>query len=50
MEVSRLGVKLELQPPAYTTATVRPDPSRILDLRHSSLQHRILNAVSEVRD
>jgi len=26
MEVSRLGVELELQPPAYTTATATPDP------------------------
>jgi len=35
MEVSRLGVKLELQLPAYTTATVTPDPSCIYDLHHS---------------
>lgn len=31
MEVSRLGVKLELQQLAYTTATATPDPSRICD-------------------
>jgi len=32
MEVPRLGVKLELQLPAYTTATATPDPSCICDL------------------
>ena len=26
MEVPRLGVQLELWPPAYTTATATPDP------------------------
>ena len=26
MEVPKLGVQLELQPPAYTTATAMPDP------------------------
>ena len=40
MEVPRLGVQLELQLPAYTTAT--PDLSLICDLYHSSLQHRPL--------
>ena len=29
MEVSRLGLESELQLPSYTTATARPDPSRI---------------------
>ena len=29
MEVPRLGVKLELQLPAYTTATVTRDPSHV---------------------
>ena len=41
MEVPRLGVELELQLPAYTTAT--PDPSCICDLHYSSWQHWILN-------
>ena len=31
MEVGRLGVESELQPPAYTTATVTPDPSLAYD-------------------
>ena len=29
MEVPRLGVKLELELPAYTTATASPDPSLV---------------------
>ena len=37
MEVLRLGVELELQLPAYTTATAMQDPSRICDLH--SLTH-----------
>ena len=32
MEVPRLGVKLELEPPANATATAMPDPSRVGDL------------------
>ena len=35
-EVPRLGVKSELQLPAYTTITATPDPSHICDLYHSS--------------
>ena len=35
MEVPRLGVKLELQLPAYGTATATPDASCICDLHHS---------------
>ena len=31
MEVGRLGVESELQPPAYTTATATPDPSLAYD-------------------
>ena len=31
MEVPRLGVELELQLPAYTTATATWDPSRTCD-------------------
>ena len=37
MEVPRPGVELELQLPAYITATSMPDPSCICDLRHGSL-------------
>ena len=36
MEVLRLGVELELQLPAYTTATATRDPSCVWDLHHSS--------------
>ena len=47
MEVPGLGVKSELQPLAYTTATATPDPIRVCNLNHSSQQHRIL---SEAKD
>ena len=50
MEVSRLGVKSELQLPAYTTATATRDPSHVCDLPHNSPQHQILNPLIEVRD
>ena len=50
MEVPRLGVELELQLPAYATATAMPDPSHIFDLRHSLQQHQILNPLIEARD
>ena len=50
MEVPGLGVQLELQPPAYTTATTTQDPSRVFDLQHSSQQHKSLNPLSETRD
>ena len=43
VEVPRLGVELELQPPASTTATAMQHPSCICDLHPSSRQHRILN-------
>ena len=36
MEILKLGVKLELQQPAYTTATTTWDPSYVCDLHHSS--------------
>ena len=39
-EVPRLGVKSELQLPAYTRAT--PDQSLICNLHHSSQQRQIL--------
>ena len=50
MEVPRLGVYLELQLPAYTTATATPDPSHVCDLHHSSWQLWLLNPLSEARD
>ena len=50
MEVPRLGVRLELLLPAYTTATTTPDLSHVGDLQHSSRQHQILNPLSEARD
>ena len=50
MDVPRLWVESELQWPAYTTATARPDPSRICNLHHSSWQHWILNPLSEAGD
>ena len=31
IEISRLGVELELQLPAYVTDTAMPDPSRVCD-------------------
>ena len=49
-EVPGLGVKLELQLPAYTTATAMWDLSRVFDLHHSSWQRWILNPLSEARD
>ena len=50
MEVPRLGAELELQLPAYTTATAMQDQSCVCDLHHSSRQHWILNPLSEARD
>ena len=50
MEVPRLGVELELQLLAYTTATAMWDPSCICDLYLSSWQSQILNSLSEARD
>ena len=50
MEVPRLGVELELQLLAYTTASATTDLSCICDLHHSSQQHQILNSLSEARD
>ena len=40
---SKAGVELELQLPAYTTATATKDPSHVCDLYHSSHQLRILS-------
>ena len=50
MEVLRLGVKSELQLPAYAKATTILDLNRIPDLHHSSRQRRILNPLGEDRD
>ena len=49
MEVPRLGVKSELQLPAYTTATATPDLSSVCNLHHSSWQSQILNLLNEAR-
>ena len=48
--VARLGVASELQLPAYTTAAVMQDLSRICDLHHSSPQRQIPDLLSEARD
>ena len=50
LEASGLQVRLEWQPPAYTTASATPDPSRICDLNCSLEQHQILNPRTEARD
>ena len=50
MAVPRLGVELELQLLAYTTATAMLDPSHVCDLYHSSWQFWILNQMSGARD
>ena len=50
MEVPKLGVQLELQLLAYTTATATSDLSLVCDLYNSSRPHRILNPLSEARD
>ena len=50
MKVPRLGLKLEVQLPAYTTATATPDPSCILELCCSSRQRWILTPLSKARD
>ena len=50
MKVPRLRVKLELQPLAYSTATIPPDLSRIWNLHHTSRQRCILNPLSKARD
>ena len=50
MEVPRIGVELELQPLAYTTATATRELSHVCDLHHSSEQCQILNPLSKARD
>ena len=47
MEVPRLGIKLELQLLAYTTATAMQDPSHVCNLPHSSQQCQIVDHISE---
>ena len=47
---SWVGVKLELELPAYATATAMPDQSGIFHLHHSSWQQEIFNALSKARD
>ena len=48
-EVPGLGVELELQLLAYTTATAMRDMSHICDLHHSSRQCWIFHLLSEAR-
>ena len=50
MEVPRLGVELELQLPAYATATATQDLSRVCDLHHSSRQRWTVKPLSKARD
>ena len=50
MEVPRLGVDLELQLLAYTTATAIPGLRLICDLHHSSWQHQIPDPLRKARD
>ena len=50
IDVPRLGVKLELWPLAYITASATWDLSCICNLCHSSQQCQILNLLREARD
>ena len=52
MEIPRLGVESELEPPAYATDTATPELSRICNLQHSSQfqQRWILNPLRKARD
>ena len=50
MEVLQLGVELELQLPAYSTAMATPDLSHACNLHPSSWQGWILNPLREARD
>jgi len=49
MEVTSLGVKLELQLPAYAIAMATSDLSHICDLCHSLWQCWILNPLNKAR-
>ena len=50
MEIPRLGVKLELQLPAYITATATSDPSCTCGIHCRLQQHWILHPLNAVRD
>ena len=50
VEIPRLGVELELQLPAYATATATQDLSRVCELRHSSRNARSLTHWVRPRD
>ena len=50
MEVPRLGVRSELQLPAYIKTTAIWDLSCVYDLHHSPLQLQILNPLNEAWD
>ena len=50
MEVSRLGVKSELQFLAFTTATAMRDLSQVCNLHYSSQQRQILNPWNKAKD
>ena len=50
MEISRLGIKSDLQLLAYPTATATQDLSHVCDLHSSSWQHQTLNPLSEAKD
>ena len=50
VEVPRLGAKLELYLPAYTTATAMQDPSHVCELHQSSRQCWSLNPLSKAGD
>ena len=50
MEVPSLGVKSELQLPAYITAMWTRGPNSICDLHHSSQQCQIPNPLREAMD
>ena len=47
---SQARIKLELQLPAYATATAMQDPSHVWDLHKSSRQRQILDPPSKGRD
>ena len=50
IEVPRLRVELDLQLPAYTTATATQDLGHVCDLHHGSQQCQIFNPLSEARN
>ena len=50
MEIPRLGVRLELQLPAYSHSCGNTRSESYLQLHHSLWQLRVLNPLSEARD